>query len=160
MVPNESKTSESKTSELQTRETDARSSFGRALPSPSAETLLTTPRNRFYSSVWRWHFYAGLFVIPFMLILATTGIIYLFKPQLDTAMYRDLLFVQPAAADVSSLSYSQQVQAAQQAYPNATVTKFLPTLEAERSAEVIVATADARQLAVFVDPYSHFFLTL
>jgi len=120
---------------------------------PAEPPQLSTPRNRFYNSVWRWHFYAGLFVIPFMLVLATTGIIYLFKPQLDVAMYRDLLFVQPAAADVVPLSYSQQVQAAQRAYPAATVTKFLPTLEAKRSAEVIVETADAKRLAVFIDPY-------
>ena len=121
---------------------------------PLTETPPNTARNRFYSSVWRWHFYAGLFVIPFMLILAATGIIYLFKPQLDVAMYRNLLFVQPAAADVAPLPYSQQVQAAQSVYPDATVTKFLPSLAAERSAEVIVETADAKSFAVFVDPYT------
>ena len=36
-----------------------------------------------YRSVWRWHFYAGLFVIPFVLLLSVTGAIYLFKPQID-----------------------------------------------------------------------------
>ncbi len=62
-------------------------------PTPTTES----PSNRFYRTVWRWHFYAGLFVIPFMLILAITGIIYLFKPQLDAAMYPNLMFVTPAA---------------------------------------------------------------
>ncbi|MBK8272029.1 MAG: PepSY domain-containing protein [Sphingomonadales bacterium] len=28
-----------------------------------------------YRTIWRWHFYAGLFVIPLILILATTGAI-------------------------------------------------------------------------------------
>lgn len=36
-----------------------------------------------YRTIWRWHFYAGLFVIPFILILSLTGAAYLFKPQLD-----------------------------------------------------------------------------
>ena len=36
-----------------------------------------------YRTIWRWHFYAGLFVLPFVLILSVTGSIYLFKPQLD-----------------------------------------------------------------------------
>jgi len=27
----------------------------------------------FHRTVWRWHFYAGLFVIPFILILSATG---------------------------------------------------------------------------------------
>ena len=34
----------------------------------------------FYSSVWRWHFYAGLFCIPFVIWLALTGTIYLWRP--------------------------------------------------------------------------------
>lgn len=36
-----------------------------------------------YRTIWRWHFYAGLFVFPLILILSITGSIYLFKPQLD-----------------------------------------------------------------------------
>ena len=44
-----------------------------------------TDHNRvpLYRTIWRWHFYAGLFVIPFILILSVTGAAYLFKPQLD-----------------------------------------------------------------------------
>lgn len=29
--------------------------------------------SRLYRAVWRWHFYAGLYVIPFLLMLAVTG---------------------------------------------------------------------------------------
>ena len=29
--------------------------------------------NKLYFAAWRWHFYAGLYVIPFLLMLATTG---------------------------------------------------------------------------------------
>lgn len=36
-----------------------------------------------YRTIWRWHFYAGLFVIPFVLMLSLTGAAYLFKPQID-----------------------------------------------------------------------------
>ena len=51
------------------------------------------PKPNFYNLAWRWHFYAGLFVAPFMVMLALTGIIYLFKPQLDSLMYSSLLNV-------------------------------------------------------------------
>jgi len=34
-------------------------------------------RWRFYRAVWRWHFYAGLFVLPFIAWLALTGAVYL-----------------------------------------------------------------------------------
>ena len=36
-----------------------------------------------YRAVWRWHFYAGLFCIPFVLVLSISGLIYLFKPQIE-----------------------------------------------------------------------------
>ena len=43
-----------------------------------------------YRALWRWHFHAGLFCIPFVMILALTGSIYLFKPQLDALADRDV----------------------------------------------------------------------
>ena len=52
---------------------------------------MNPPKISFYNLAWRWHFYAGLFVAPFMVLLAVTGIIYLFKPLLDPLMYGDLL---------------------------------------------------------------------
>src|SRR6202012_1228906 len=36
-----------------------------------------------YRTIWRWHFYAALFPLPCVALLATTGAIYLFKPQID-----------------------------------------------------------------------------
>jgi uncharacterized iron-regulated membrane protein len=36
-----------------------------------------------YRTLWRWHFYAGLFCLPFVLLLSVTGAIYLFKPQYE-----------------------------------------------------------------------------
>lgn len=36
-----------------------------------------------YRTLWRWHFYAGLCVIPFVLLLALSGTVFLFKPQVD-----------------------------------------------------------------------------
>jgi len=33
----------------------------------------TQSPNRLYFATWRWHFHAGLYVIPFLLMLAITG---------------------------------------------------------------------------------------
>ncbi|MEA5448314.1 PepSY domain-containing protein [Leptolyngbya sp. CCNP1308] len=110
-----------------------------------------SPGNRFYRTVWRWHFYAGLFVIPFMVVLAATGIVYLFKPQLDAAMYHDLMFVQPSPA---VLPYVEQIQTIERVYPAAAVTQVTPPVAADRSTEVLVTTADERNLMVFVNPHS------
>ncbi len=47
-------------------------------------------RGTIYPTISRWHFYAGLFVLPFILILSITGSIYLFKPQIERWEERDL----------------------------------------------------------------------
>lgn len=111
---------------------------------------MTVRTPSFYNLAWRWHFYAGLFVIPFMLMLALTGIVYLFKPQLDQLMYPELLTVQPGAA---ALSADAQLLRLQQVYPQAQVSQYLPAPAADRSAQ-FVATLDGRKLNLFVDPYS------
>ncbi|MDZ4373419.1 MAG: PepSY domain-containing protein, partial [Phenylobacterium sp.] len=49
-----------------------------------------------YRAVWRWHFYAGVFVMPVLMLLALTGGLYLFKDEIDGALYRDMIRV-PAA---------------------------------------------------------------
>ncbi|WP_347330729.1 PepSY-associated TM helix domain-containing protein [Marinimicrobium locisalis] len=43
----------------------------------------STNTKQWYRTIWRWHFYAGLFCIPFIITLALSGAIYLFKPQID-----------------------------------------------------------------------------
>lgn len=119
----------------------------------SRDTLeaLGKPSHRLYRAFWRWHFYAGLLILPVMLILAITGSIYLFKPQLDGLMYRNLLTVPPSAA---SVAYAQQVEAVQQTYPQAIVTGIVPPIGPNRSTEIQISTADERALTVFVDPHT------
>lgn len=119
--------------------------------SSPASTASVSPVNRFHRTVWRWHFYAGLFVIPFMLVLATTGIIYLFKPQLDGLMYHHLLSVSPSGVAVP---YGQQVAAVQATYPGSDVSKIVPNIAPDRSTEVQISTADGRNLMVFVNPHT------
>ncbi|WP_437622081.1 PepSY-associated TM helix domain-containing protein [Sorangium sp. So ce1151] len=108
-----------------------------------------TPAAHLYRVAWRWHLYAGLFVIPFLVVLALSGGVYLFKPQLDRLMYP-----QTVAPAETALLPSQQLAAAQVAYPGATVTKFKPAPAPDRSAEVLLTSEGGRDLTVFVDPYT------
>lgn len=41
-----------------------------------------------YNTILRWQLYAGLFCIPFVLVLSITGAIYLFKPQVEAELDR------------------------------------------------------------------------
>ncbi|MCI1739493.1 MAG: PepSY domain-containing protein [Pseudomonas veronii] len=110
---------------------------------------MSTQKISFYNLAWRWHFYAGLFVAPFMVLLALTGIIYLFKPQLDPLMYGHLLTV-PAAE--RALSADEQLQRAKAAYPQGTLSKYLPPADATSSAQFVMHDS-GREMTVFVDPY-------
>ncbi|MEX6504105.1 PepSY-associated TM helix domain-containing protein [Pseudomonas zhanjiangensis] len=103
----------------------------------------------FYNLAWRWHFYAGLFVIPFLILLSLTGIVYLFKPQLDALMYPELLQV-PVAEQ--RLDADRQLALVRQAYPQATVRQYLPPPAQGRSAQFVVDQGGL-ELNLFVDPY-------
>ena len=59
-----------------------------------------------YRLVWKWHFLASLYVRPLMAMLAVTGGIYLYKPQIERWLYAEQMFV--AAADVA-LPIEQQL---------------------------------------------------
>ncbi|WP_277373863.1 PepSY domain-containing protein [Pseudomonas sp. AA-38] len=107
------------------------------------------PQPSFYNLAWRWHFYAGLFVIPFLILLSLTGLIYLFKPQLDNLMYADLLQV-PLAEQ--RLSADQQLARLREIYPQAAIKQYLPPVAADRSAQFVI-TQDGRDLNLFLDPY-------
>ncbi len=74
-----------------------------------------------YRTVWRWHFYASLFCMPFVIVLSLTGAIYLFKPQLDR--YRDRAYDGVVSGQSSSLP-SEQIQAALREYPQAIPTAY------------------------------------
>ena len=40
-------------------------------------------RKALYAAVWRWHFYAGLYVAPFLILLAVTGLVMLAKGPIE-----------------------------------------------------------------------------
>ena len=107
------------------------------------------PKVNFYNLAWRWHFYAGLFVAPFMVMLALTGTVYLFKPQLDPLMYGHLMNV---PAGHHSVPADELLKRVKTAYPQAAIKQYLPPVSAGRSAQFVVLDGDT-ELNVFVDPY-------
>src|SRR5690606_36117311 len=106
-------------------------------------------RGALYNTIWRWHFYAGLFTAPFLLILSVTGAIYLFNDELNDLIYPELRFAQSEAA---ARPPSRLIAAAEAAWPGGTVTRIdMPTAPG-RSAMLYVTPADGAPLRVFVDP--------
>lgn len=73
-----------------------------------------------YRMIWRWHFYAGLFCVPFIVLLALTGTTYLFKPQIEAALeakYNNLAF------DGQPRALSEQIYTAMHAMHGAKLTQ-------------------------------------
>lgn len=101
-----------------------------------------------YRTLWRWHFYAGVFAIPFVIILSVTGALYLFKPQFDAihdAPYRHLTI-----ADKPSTP-EQQVAVALAAVPGATFTAY--ELAREKTDAInILLNKSGEKIRVYVHP--------
>lgn len=126
-----------------------------AADSPAA----AEPAARRSDSPWRpiiarLHFYAGIFIAPFMAVAALTGLAYTFSPQLDDLIYGHELHVD--AAGRTALSVADQVAAARAVHPEGTVSEIDPASSADDSTRVVldVGLADDRMRTVFVDPYS------
>lgn len=66
--------------------------------------------NDLYRAFWRWHFYAGLLALPFLVWLAVTGGLYLFKPEIERAIYRDWISLGEARNPASFSTMIERVQ--------------------------------------------------
>lgn len=110
--------------------------------------MVTMSAKELYRILWRWHFYAGLFALPFVIILSLSGAVYLFKPQIDAfndAPFTNLALNAPAA------SADQQLAAALAAVPNATFNAYqLPQSSSE--AIQILVNQGATTYRVYVHP--------
>jgi uncharacterized iron-regulated membrane protein len=93
---------------------------------------------QYYRTLWRWHFYAGLFCIPFIIILSLTGATYLFKTQIEAAFdapYNNLTLSGPAKP------VSAQVQAALDATQGGTLKSYRLPQHANDASQIIISNA-------------------
>ena len=102
----------------------------------------------------RLHFWVGMFVGPFILVAAATGLIYTITPQLDQLIYSDALSV-PAAG--RTLDLRTQVAAASAAVPDGTVTQIRPAPDPQSTTRVTFDAPGVREdfgRTAFVDPHT------
>lgn len=111
-------------------------------PSPSRPLLG-------YNNVWRWHFYAGLFCLPFVVWLSLTGSIYLFRPQVEAWLDRPYATV--AAPGVPARSAADQAAAAVAAVPGATLHRYQLPDTSSQAVQVIVGR-DGSEWRAYVHP--------
>ncbi len=104
--------------------------------------------NRLYRSVWRWHFYAGIVVVPFLVVMALTGIVMLYGNSIETLLGAKHY----VAADGERASLAEQSQAALAAVPGSSLKLVVNPASPER-ATVFVLDADGTNTVVSVDPH-------
>ncbi|PPA70886.1 PepSY-associated TM helix domain-containing protein [Jeotgalibacillus proteolyticus] len=114
----------------------------------------TSPKNNraaWYQAVWRWHFYAGLFASPFLLILAFSGGVYLFKPQIEGWLYQDQYRVSEMGSQ--ALPASVMLGSVKESYPEASVTAYKVYEENTRTVEVGIMDKGVAK-SVYLNPYT------
>lgn len=105
--------------------------------------------NKLYFAAWRWHFYAGLFVIPFLMILAVTGMMMLWIAYID-GRDGERTAVSPQE---TVMPVSAQAEAALGAIEGGTLKQYVaPRNESLAALFRIDRNGDATMVAV--DPYS------
>ncbi len=102
-----------------------------------------------YRAVWRWHFYAGLLVLPFMMWLAVTGALYLYKPEVEGLVYARWMHVRPQAERLPLAVLADRVGRT----TGGQVLQITSTAGADESWRATFIRGGEKRTA-FVDPYS------
>ncbi|WP_308706094.1 PepSY-associated TM helix domain-containing protein [Nocardia nova] len=100
----------------------------------------------------RLHFYAGVFVAPFILIAAVTGALYAVAPSIESIVNRDLLHVDSTGP---ARPLSEQIAAGVAAEPGLALSAVDPAQHAGDTTRVIFtdpSLGESERRAVFVDP--------
>ncbi|WP_084535167.1 PepSY-associated TM helix domain-containing protein [Nocardia yamanashiensis] len=125
-------------------------------PTPEPESTPASVKrgagNAFQALMLRLHFYAGVFVAPFILIAAVTGALYAIAPTLETFTERGLLHTD-STGPVKPLS--EQVAAALAVEPKLALTAVAPAQHTGDTTRVIFndpSLGASERRAVFVDP--------
>ncbi|RYE78079.1 MAG: PepSY domain-containing protein [Myxococcales bacterium] len=107
-----------------------------------------------FRAFWRWHFYASFLVVPILLVLATTGLIYLFRFQLEPLLHPDLLRAEAPSAQAIQQPYAAQQKTVEVAHPEATIVSMTEPGAADETTRFSITTADGAARDVFVDPWT------
>jgi uncharacterized iron-regulated membrane protein len=111
-----------------------------------------------YLLIWRWHFFAGLYVVPFVLMLSITGLVMLAGPWTDAYQYGDELTRVdeahgPLIAGLTTISADDQLAKVKGAYPHLQAAQYVPPISANQSSVFKMRGENFATQFVFVNPY-------
>ncbi len=105
---------------------------------------------RQWRSLWRIHFYSGMFALPFILLMSVTGLVILYTDPINEVTHGDVLSIESTSTDY--VSFDEQAAAVEAAFPDGTVLDLTPPAEAGRSTRFFVDDGSPSGLHVHVDP--------
>lgn len=105
-------------------------------------------KNATYSSFWRMHFYAALFITPLLITLTLSGIGYLFYTDVEDHLYEDYFFGNSNKTEV--LTIDEGVQQAEAAFAGYTTTKIIE-LDEPYNTRLTLSNSEGDQRYVFLD---------
>ncbi|PZQ62847.1 MAG: PepSY domain-containing protein [Sphingomonas taxi] len=100
-------------------------------------------------AVWRWHFVAGVLVLPFLLWLAVTGALYLYKPEIERQVYADWIHVTPHGRPLPLDTLAARIAAQTGGH----VTQLQKPLARDESWRATMTLPGGAQRMAFVDPH-------
>ena len=111
-----------------------------------------------YHAVWRWHFLTGVLVIPFLFLLAFSGLLMLLSKPLDTALNQSLLTVDVGEQPLPASVLKDTVTAH---YPDGVIALYIPAQAPDQSARFSVRPYGqsghghhAPSTLVYLNPYT------
>ncbi|TCD20464.1 PepSY domain-containing protein [Pseudomonas sp. IC_126] len=120
---------------------------------PEAPPLASRMQRPLLTLLIRLHLYVGLFVGPFILIAALSGLIYALTPQLESRLYAEQLFVDSGGP---SLPLARQIEVAQAHIGEAaTLSAVRPAPRPGTTTRVMFSASElgpSESRAVFIDP--------
>ena len=108
-----------------------------------------TAPGHYYAAAWRWHFYAGLYVAPFLIMLAITGLSMMYIACFD-GRDGEHIAVTPSGP---VLTIAEQSASALGAVADGRLVEWIGPSGDDRASVFRVASGDAQSM-VAVDPYS------
>tara|TARA_R110002167_G_scaffold97566_2_gene257434 strand:+ start:2243 stop:3607 length:1365 start_codon:yes stop_codon:yes gene_type:complete len=102
-----------------------------------------------YRAVWRWHFYAGVMVLPVLMLMALTGGLYLFRAEIDGLVYRQIAHVESGPAMASPDLWVSAVEAG----TGGRVASVLVPAGADEAVRLAVDLPDGGKRTAFVNPH-------
>jgi uncharacterized iron-regulated membrane protein len=111
-----------------------------------------SPTPRLYRVIWRWHFYAGLIVMPVLAVVALTGALYVFRPELEQKFNPAMLTVEP---QTQRASYETQLANAKASAPaEARATAMLLHADPTWPTQFAFSTKAGDNLNIFVNQHT------